>query len=52
MWIRETRGRMAELGQKTKRYPSGLTDEEWAPRGRLLGKLEVVLLPISSYKGK
>jgi hypothetical protein len=30
MRTRESRGRMAELGRKTKRYPSDLTDEEWA----------------------
>lgn len=30
MWTRDTQGRMAELGPKTKRYPSDLTDEEWA----------------------
>jgi hypothetical protein len=29
MWTRESRGRMAEIARKTKRYPSDLTDEEW-----------------------
>ena len=26
----QSRGRMAEIAKKTKRYPSDLTDEEWA----------------------
>ena len=30
MWTRETRERMAERARRTKRYPSDLTDEEWA----------------------
>jgi hypothetical protein len=30
MWTPETRGRMAKIAQKTKRYPSDLTDEEWS----------------------
>ncbi|HDL17067.1 MAG TPA: IS5/IS1182 family transposase, partial [Rhizobiales bacterium] len=29
MWNRATRGRMAEIERKTKRYPTDLTDEEW-----------------------
>ncbi len=29
MWTRESRGRLAEIERKTKRYPSDLTDEEW-----------------------
>jgi putative transposase len=29
MWTRESRGRMAEIARKTKRYPTDLTDEEW-----------------------
>jgi transposase len=29
MWTRSTRGRMAAIEKKTKRYPSDLTDEEW-----------------------
>ncbi|MDX2101832.1 MAG: IS5/IS1182 family transposase, partial [Alphaproteobacteria bacterium] len=28
MWNTSTRGRMAALEKKTKRYPSDLTDEE------------------------
>lgn len=30
MWTRQSRGRMAEILRKTKRYRSDLTDEEWA----------------------
>ena len=30
MWTEQSRGRMAEIARKTKRYPSDLTDEEWA----------------------
>ena len=30
MWTPATRGRMAEIERKTKRYPTDLTDEEWA----------------------
>ena len=30
MWTLESRGRMARIEAKTKRYPSDLTDEEWA----------------------
>lgn len=30
MWTSESRGRMARIEKKTKRYPSDLTDEEWA----------------------
>jgi putative transposase len=30
MWTPATRGRMANLEKKTKRYPTDLTDEEWA----------------------
>ena len=30
MWTKRTRGGMAEIARKTKRYPSDLTDEEWA----------------------
>jgi hypothetical protein len=30
MWTQADRGRMAKIEKKTKRYPSGLTDEEWA----------------------
>ncbi|HEX2525674.1 MAG TPA: IS5/IS1182 family transposase, partial [Geminicoccus sp.] len=28
MWTRESRGRMAQIARKTKRYPTDLTDEE------------------------
>ncbi|MFE1597304.1 transposase [Methylobacterium sp. ID0610] len=31
MWTEQSRGRMAEIATKTQRYPSDLTDEEWAP---------------------
>ena len=30
MWTPATRGRMAEIEKNTKRYPTNLTDEEWA----------------------
>src|SRR5213595_1306213 len=30
MWTEQSRGRMAKIAEKTKRYPSDLTDEEWA----------------------
>jgi putative transposase len=30
MWTPATRGRMAAIEKKTKRYPSDLTDEEWS----------------------
>lgn len=29
MWTRESRGRMAEIARKTRRYPTDLTDAEW-----------------------
>ena len=29
MWTEQSRGRMAQIARKTKRYPSDLTDEEW-----------------------
>jgi len=29
MWTDQSRGRMARIARKTKRYPSDLTDEEW-----------------------
>jgi len=38
MWTQTNRGRMAEIEKKTKRYPSDLTDEEWARIGPLLPK--------------
>jgi transposase len=30
MWNEKSRSRMAQIAKKTKRYPSDLTDEEWA----------------------
>ena len=33
---RQSRGRMAKIAKKTKRYPSDLTDEEWAPIAPLM----------------
>lgn len=30
MWTEQSRGRVAKIAKKTKRYPSDLTDEEWA----------------------
>ncbi len=30
MWTPASRGRMARIEKKTKRYPSDLTDEEWS----------------------
>jgi len=30
MWTEQSRGRMAGIARKTKRYRSDLTDEEWA----------------------
>ena len=38
MWTRDSRGRMARIATKTKRYPSDLTDEEWAAVGFFLPK--------------
>ena len=38
MWTRETRGRMAGIERKTKRYPSDVIDEEWARIAPLLPK--------------
>jgi Putative transposase of IS4/5 family (DUF4096) len=29
MWTEQSRGRMAKIAKKTKRYRSDLTDEEW-----------------------
>ncbi|MFN3592948.1 MAG: IS5/IS1182 family transposase, partial [Thermaurantiacus sp.] len=29
MWTQRSRGRMAEIVRKTRRYPLDLTDEEW-----------------------
>ena len=30
MWTADSRGRMARIAKRTKRYPSDLTDEEWS----------------------
>jgi len=38
MWTEQSRGRMAEIAKKTKRYPSDLTDEEWAEIAPLMPK--------------
>jgi putative transposase len=38
MWTPESRGRMASIEKKTKRYPSDLTDEEWAAMAPLMPK--------------
>ena len=38
MWTRESRGRMADIARKTKRYPTDLTDEEWERIKPLLPK--------------
>src|SRR4029453_4684975 len=38
MWNRATRGRMAEIEKKPKRYPTDLTDEEWSQIEPLLPK--------------
>lgn len=48
MWTRQTRGRMAAIARKTKRYPTDLTDEEWEriapllPRPPLRGRKPAV----------
>ena len=39
MWTPATLGRMAEIEQKTKRYPTDLTEEEWARIRRFLPSL-------------
>src|SRR6202049_4804948 len=38
MWNERTRGRMAKIADKTKRYPSDLTDEEWQRNNPLMPK--------------
>ncbi len=38
MWTEQSRGRMAKIAKKTKRYPSDLTDEEWEQIGPLMPK--------------
>lgn len=35
----QSRGRMAEIANKTKRYPSDLTDEEWEQFAPLMPSL-------------
>jgi hypothetical protein len=38
MWTQQSRGRMAQIAKKTKRYPSDLTDEEWDRMAPLMPK--------------
>lgn len=38
MWTQQSRGRMAQIAKKTKRYPSDLTDEEWERMAPLMPK--------------
>src|ERR1700723_4233254 len=38
MWTEQSRGRMAKIAKKTKRYPSDLTDEEWERIAPLMPK--------------
>src|ERR1700739_2364558 len=38
MWTNQSRGRMAQIAKKTKRYPSDLTDEEWERIAPLMPK--------------
>src|ERR671913_30082 len=38
MWTEQSRGRMAKIAKKTKRYSSDLTDEEWEPIAPLMPK--------------
>src|SRR5271166_2430305 len=46
MWTPATRGRMAKIEKKTKRYPSDLTDEEWARIEPLLPRASKAGRPI------
>ena len=39
MWTKQTRGRMAGIERRTKRYPSDLTNEEWDRIAPLLPKV-------------
>jgi putative transposase len=39
MWTKQTRGRMAKIERRTKRYPSDLTDPEWGRVAPLLPKV-------------
>ena len=43
MWTKQSRGRMADIAKKTKRYPSDLTDEEWERIAREMLKIGVTL---------
>jgi len=45
MWTVESRGRMAKIAKKTKRYPSDLTDEEWSAVEPFLPKTAAVGSP-------
>jgi len=45
MWTAESRGRMAKIAKKTKRYPSDLTDEEWSAVEPFLPKTAAVGSP-------
>src|SRR6202021_1225902 len=51
MWTEQTRGRMAKIAKKTKRYPSDLTEEEWEriaplmPRALARGRRRTVEFP-------
>lgn len=38
MWTQQSRGRMARIAKKTKRYPSDLTNEEWDRLAPLMPK--------------
>src|SRR5262245_50478118 len=38
MWTNQSRGRMAKIARKTKRYPSDLTDDEWERIAPLMPK--------------
>ena len=38
MWTQESRGRIAAIARKTKRYPTDLTDKEWERSKPLLPK--------------
>lgn len=38
MWTQQSRGRVAQIARKTKRYPSDLTDKEWDRLAPLMPK--------------
>lgn len=38
MWTEQSRGRMAQIAKKTKRYPFDLTDKEWEQIAPLMPK--------------